>query len=74
MVADQDVPEAKRGRRPVSPGRTDLLDILIGVGQLTSLSNDNLVALVTPAISQYLTPGRQPRCQTPHRQPRPPAA
>jgi AcrR family transcriptional regulator len=49
-----------------------LLDTLIGVGQLGMLSDDDLVTLIRPAISQYLTPSRQPARRAPHRQHRSP--
>jgi AcrR family transcriptional regulator len=51
-----------------------LLDTLVGVGQLTSLTDDDLVTLIAPAISHYLTPSSQPTRRVPHRQPGPPAA
>ena len=45
-----------------------LLDTLIGVDQLTSLSDEDLIALIAPAISRYLTPGRQPARRPAHGQ------
>ena len=42
-----------------------LLDTLIGIDQLTNLSDDDLVALIRPAISQYLAPGGQPARRAP---------
>lgn len=45
-----------------------LLDTLIGVDQLTSLSDEDLIALIAPAISRYLTPGKQPARRPAHGQ------
>ena len=46
-----------------------LLDTLIGVDQLTNLSDDELIALIRPAISRYITPTRQTTRQAPRRPP-----
>jgi len=66
-----DVPEANVAAALSHLIGLTLLDTLIGVDQLTSLSDEDLVALIAPAISRYLTPGRQPVSRAPHRQHRP---
>ena len=68
FAAALEVPEANVAAALSHLTGLTLFDTLIRVDQLTSLGDDDLVALVTPAISRYLTPGNQPTRQIPHRQ------
>jgi AcrR family transcriptional regulator len=62
-----DVPEANVAAALSHLIGLTLLDTLLGVDQLSNLSDDDLVALIGPAISRYLTPGKQPARRTPLR-------
>ena len=55
-----DVPEANVAAALSHLIGLTLLDTLLGVSQLNDLSDDDLVALIRPAISLYITPGQQP--------------
>ena len=61
-----DIPEANVAAALAHLVGLTLLDSLVEVDQLSTLSDDDLVALVLPAISHYITPNNQTR-RTPHR-------
>jgi AcrR family transcriptional regulator len=60
-----DVPEANVAAALSHLIGLTLLDTLVGIDQLTNLSDDDLVALIRPAISRYLAPGGQPARRAP---------
>jgi AcrR family transcriptional regulator len=60
-----DVPEANVAAALSHLIGLTLLDTLIGIDQLANLSDDDLVALIRPAISRYLAPDEQPARRAP---------